>query len=432
MKIFIAGYGMEGEASYRYYSKDADNQITIGDRKFPDKPIPLGVTTIFGEDYLDNLDGYDLIMRTSGLDKNKIKTDGKVWTVTNEMFSECVAPIIGVTGTKGKGTTCSIIASIFKAAGKKVWLTGNIGVVSLDDLPKIKPTDIVVYELSSFQLWDIERSPHIAVVTPIEPEHLDVHRNFSDYLSAKANIRLFQKKDDLCIYHPTNKSSLQISKVSDNGRAMRYGIPDDGCVYSKDGYFYQDEHKICSIKALQLVGPHNIENACAAISVAKIYGLADTDIEKGLRAFKGLPYRIEFVREVNGISYYNDSFSSSTPAVLAAINSFTQPKVLIVGGVDRGGDFSAIAKTVADDSTIKAVIVIGEIKDKLSKILLDEKPTACIERSNLLTMSEIVDLAASYAETGDVVILSPGCGSFDMFKNFTDRGEQYSKAVKSL
>lgn len=302
----------------------------------------------------------------------------------------------------------------------------------MDDLPKIKPTDIVVYELSSFQLWDIECSPHIAVVTPIEPEHLDIHNGLCDYLSAKANIRLFQKKGDLCVYHPTNEYSLQISRASNRGKAIRYGVSDDGYVYSKDGYFYQGEHKICSIGALQLVGPHNIENACAAISVAKIYNLADADIEKGLRAFKGLPYRIEFVRDVNGVSYYNDSFSSSTPAVLAAVNSFTQPKVLIVGGVDRGGDFSAIAKAVADDATIKAVIVIGEIKDKLSQILLDEKPTAHIKKSSLLTMVEIVDLAATYAESGDVVILSPGCGSFDMFKNFSDRGDQYNEAVRDL
>lgn len=432
MKIFIAGYGIEGEASYNYFSKDPNNHITIGDQKTPSRVIPSGVKTIFGDDYLKNLDRYDLIMRTSGLDKNKIITKSKVWTVTNEMFAKCPAPIIGVTGTKGKGTTSSMIASIFEVAGEKVWLTGNIGVVSLDDLQKIKPTDFVIYELSSFQLWDIERSPHVSVVTLIEPEHLDVHVDFDDYVDAKANIRKFQKTGDICIYHPTNKKSSYVANASAKGLAIRYGVPDDGGVYVKNGYFCQGEHKICSLEALQLVGAHNVENACAAISVAKVYQITDKKIELGIRNFKGLPYRIEFIRDFNGVKYYNDSFSSSTPAVMAAIKSFSQDLVLILGGVDRGGDFTDIAKTIAKSVNIKAVIVIGEIKDKLTSILLDAKPSALIEKSNLTDMADIVNLASSYAKPGSVVVLSPGCGSFDMFKDFYDRGDKFNEAVKRL
>lgn len=423
---------MEGEASYRYWSRDPSNQITIGDQKAPTRPIPEGVATVFGDNYLENLNGYDLILRTTSLDKNKIITDGKIWSVTNEMFAKCPAPIIGVTGTKGKGTIASMIASIFEAAGRKVWLTGNIGVVSLDDLANIQPDDIVVYELSSFQLWDIERSPHVAVVSLIEPEHLNVHQDFEDYVNAKANIRRFQKADDICFYHPTNQSSHQVSNASDQGSTVRYGVAEDGGVYVANGYFCQNEQKICSIDALQLVGQHNVENACAALSVAKFYDISNAEIEMGLRKFKGLPHRIEFVREVGGVKYYNDSFSSSTPAVTAAIHSFIQPEILILGGVDRGGDFSGIADDIAKANNVKAVIVIGEIRQKLTSILLDANPKAQIINSDLTEMTKIVELARSLSVDGDVVILSPGCGSFDMFKDFYDRGDQFREAVNKL
>ncbi len=432
MNIFIAGFGMEGEASYQYFSQDLDNRITIGDQKTPDRPTPDGVKTVFGDNYLDNLNGYDLVMRTSGLDKNKINTDGKIWTVTNEFFSKCPAQIIGVTGTKGKGTTASMIAAILQTAGKKIWLTGNIGDVPLKDLPNIKPTDYVVYELSSFQLWDIEKSPHVAVINIIEPEHLNVHADFDDYVNAKANIRRFQTNEDVCFYHPTNVDCERAAKSSEKGKIARFAIPDDGGVYAKDGYFCQNEQKICSVAALQLVGQHNVENACAALSVAKYYGVDNESIESALQSFLGLPHRIEFVKEVNGIKYYDDSFSASTPATVAALSSFNQPKILILGGVDRGGDFSHIADYIAKSSSVKAVVVIGEIREKLANIINSAKPTAKIVISDAKTMSEVFKLANSYAENGDVVLLSPGCGSFDMFKNFYDRGEQFKAEVNKL
>lgn len=432
MKIAIAGYGMEGEASYNYWSTDPNNQITILDQKQPSRQIPDDVKTVIGNDYLDNLDEYDLIIRTSGLDKNLIKTRAKVWTVTNEFFDKCKAPIIGITGTKGKGTIASMIAAILQESGKKVWLTGNIGDVALKDLANIKPTDIVVDELSSFQLWDITKSPHVAVVNLIEPEHLNVHRDLLDYVTAKANIRRYQTDDDVCFYHPSNELSRQVATASNSGRIARFGIPDDGAVYQKEGSFWINEQIICSTNCLQLVGQHNIDNACAALSVAKYYNVDNRVIESALSKFKGLPHRIEFVREFNGIKYYNDSFSSSTPATVAAIKSFTSPEILIVGGVDRGGDFEQIAKEIAERQNIKTVIVIGEIRHKLAKIISDEMPSAHVEVSDAQTMSEVFALANSFAKSGDIVLLSPGCGSFDMFKDFYDRGDQFKNEVNKL
>ena len=432
MKIAIAGYGQEGKSSYKYWSADPKNELTVFDENKIDQMEPDGVFAIIGSDAFSQLNGYDLVIRTAGLAPSKIVTDGKIWSATNEFFAKCPAPIIGVTGTKGKGTTASLIASIFEAAGKKVWLLGNIGTPSLDALGEIKADDIVVYELSSFQLWDLESSPHIAVVLLIEPDHLNVHTDFGDYVDAKSNIRRFQKSGDLCVFNPANELSLQIANVSSEGKAVRYAVPDDGGVYIKEDAFYENEHKICSIDALQLIGNHNVENACAALTVARFYKLTDTDIESGLRKFQGLPHRIEFIREIDGVKYYNDSFSSAPSATIAAIKSFEQPEILILGGIDKGADFSELADAIANQNNIKSVIIMGEIRHKLAETIKQVSPSLQVETTDLTTLQPIIELAKSYARSGDVVVMSPGCASFDMFINFYDRGNQFRDIVNSL
>ncbi len=432
MKIAIAGYGQEGKSSYKYWSADPKNELTVFDENKIEQMEPDGVFAIIGSDAFSQLNGYDLVIRTAGLAPSKIVTDGKIWSATNEFFAKCPAPIIGVTGTKGKGTTASLIASIFEAAGKKVWLLGNIGTPSLDALGEIKADDIVVYELSSFQLWDLESSPHVAVVLLIEPDHLNVHTDFGDYVDAKSNIRRFQKSGDLCVFNPANELSLQIANVSSEGKAVRYAVPDDGGVYVKEDAFYENEHKICSIDALQLIGNHNVENACAALTVARFYKLTDTDIESGLRKFQGLPHRIEFIREIDGVKYYNDSFSSAPSATIAAIKSFEQPEILILGGIDKGADFSELADAIANQNNIKSVIIMGEIRHKLAETIKQVSPSLQVETTDLTTLQPIIELAKSYARSGDVVVMSPGCASFDMFINFYDRGNQFRDIVNSL
>lgn len=433
MKIAILGYGMEGRASYQYWSRLDEHDITILDQKTPEVLPPTDAKVIFGEDYLDNLDRFDLIVRTASFNKNKLQTTAKIWTATNEFFVKCPAKIIGVTGTKGKGTTASLIDSLFRSAGYKTWLTGNIGIVSLMDLENIQPTDIVIYELSSFQAWDLERSPHVAVITTIEPEHLDIHKDFNDYIAAKANIRRFQTKNDICFYHPSNIYSEQIAKITSNGEISHYGVKgDERSVYIQDDYFWLNKQKICSIRQLQLVGSHNIENACAALSVAKFYGLNNKQIAEGLKNFKGLPHRLEFVRQVNGVDYYNDSFSSSTPAVGAAIKAFQQPEVLILGGIDRGGDFSKIAGFIKESSNVKAVVVMGEIRQKLADLIKESGASVQVVVTDQTEMAGVFVEAQALVTPGDVMILSPGCASFDMFKDFSDRGEQFKKEVYKL
>lgn len=432
MKVVIAGYGLEGQSSYKYWAADPNNELTIADQNQLTVEIPAGVKTIIGDDAFEKLQDYDLVIRTAGLAPRLIKTNGKIWSATNEFFEKCPAQIIGVTGTKGKGTTASLIASIFEAAGKKVWLLGNIGTPSIDALAEIQPSDIVVYELSSFQLWDLERSPHAAVVLLIEPDHLNVHSDFNDYVSAKSHIRKFQNDSDICVYNPTNVFSAQIANASKKGQIQRYGIVDDGGVYEYGGYFLAGEQKICSLSALQLIGRHNVDNACAAISVAKFYNLPNKDIEAGLLNFKGLPHRIEFVREIEGVKYYNDSFSSAPAATIAAVKSFDQPEILILGGIDKGADFSELAYELSVRKNIKKIIIMGEIRRQLAKILGSVNGDHEIEITEMNTLRPIVLLAKSYAKSGDVVVFSPGCASFDMFKNFYDRGDQFRTIVDSL
>lgn len=432
MKIVIAGYGLEGESSYRYWSDNPENEITIADQKHPSRPIPEGVPTIIGEDAFERLGDFDLVIRTAGLSPSKIKTGGKIWSSTNEFFAKCKAPIIGVTGTKGKGTTSSLIASIFEAADRKVWLVGNIGVAALDILPKIGADDTVIFEMSSFQLWDLEKSPQMAVVLPVESDHLNVHVDFDDYVNAKMNIRRYQKHDDVCIYHFTDEFAGRIAKASDLGKTMRYGIQDDGGVYVSEQFFCRKGFKICPVSSLQLIGEHNRENACAAITVAKFYGISDEDVEKGLKNFQGLPHRLEFIREVDGVKYYNDSFSSAPAATIAAVKSFEQPEILILGGIDKGADFSELVNVMHTRRNIKSVIIMGEIRDKLAVHFEQAGLNFDIETTDLKTLKPIVELAKSHANAGDVVILSPGCASFDMFRDFYDRGEQFREIVKSL
>ncbi|MDB5162244.1 MAG: putative UDP-N-acetylmuramoylalanine--D-glutamate ligase [Candidatus Saccharibacteria bacterium] len=431
MKIAIAGYGVEGQASYAYYSKDPNNEITIADQN-PDFVGPKGIPTIVGPDAFEKLADFDLVLRSPPVAPRNLTTNGKVWSVTNEFFAQSPAPIIGVTGTKGKGTTSSMIASIFEASGKKVWLVGNIGVAAIDMLDQIQPDDIVVYELSSFQLWDVERSPHVSVVLPIEAEHLNVHDDMADYVNAKANIARFQQDDDICIYNPDNEYSKKIGEESSAGTALQYGHQTPGSAYIEGDVFKVDEHIICSVSELQLRGPHNQENACAALTVAKKLGISNDDIAAGLRNFKGLPHRIEFVRRFKDVDFYNDSFSSSPPATIAAARSFSEPEILIIGGIDRGGDFDHLARELKTIPNIKEIVIIGEIRHHLETIFKDQEVSTKLTVLDATTMHEVVAYAAQIAETDDVVILSPGCASFDMFKDFYDRGDQFRQEVQAL
>lgn len=426
MKIAIAGYGLEGESNFRYWSSDPNNQITIVDQRQPERIIPNNIPTIIGENAFEKLRDFDLVIRTAGLAPRKIKTNGKIWSATNEFFARCSAPIIGVTGSKGKGTTASLIASILKESGKNVWLLGNIGKPGLDVLAQVQETDIVVYELSSFQLWDLEKSPHVAVVLFIEQEHQDVHVDMNDYVLAKANITRFQGANDTLVYNNSNQYAQSIAHISN---AKLIGYPDMNFAHVRDDNFYYDGQMICSVEALQIMGTHNIDNACAAIDAIWEFTQDAGVIERGLRAFTGLPHRLKFVREVDGVQYYDDSIATTPSSAIAALRSFNKPQVIILGGSSKGADFSELGQELTMHN-VKAIL-IGDEAENIAKACRD----AGFEKFEIMdnpTMLKIVKRAHEICESGGVVLLSPASASFGLFKNYVDRGEQFVSAVKAL
>ena len=426
MKIAIAGYGLEGESNYHYWAVDRGNDITIVDQKQPERELPSGVASIIGDDAFDKLQNFDLVVRTAGLAPRKINTYGKIWSATNEFFAKCPAPIIGVTGSKGKGTTASLIASILEHSGRNVWLLGNIGKPGLDVLGDIQQSDVVVYELSSFQLWDLEKSPHIAVVLFIEQEHLDVHIDMIEYVAAKANITKYQNEGDILIYNQSNEYAKFIAKDS---KAQLISYTDIATAHVAEGNFYYGEQIICSVDQLKIIGRHNQDNACAAIDA--VWGFThDTDIiTKGINAFSGLPHRLHFIRKVNDVEYYDDSIATTPSSAIAALRSFSQPKVIILGGSSKGSDFIELGNELARQN-VKAILMGAEANNIA---LACEK--AGFKKYEIIknpTMSKVVNRASKLAKSGSVVLLSPASASFGLFKNYSDRGEQFEAAVAAL
>lgn len=425
MKIAIAGYGVEGKSNYSYFANLGHDVVIVDEKDITDAPVDASVIT--GDDAFGKLAGFDMVVRTAGLAPRKIKTDGKVWSATNEFFARCPAPIVGVTGSKGKGTTSSLIAGILRAAGYTVHLVGNIGVPALDILSDINADDIVVYELSSFQLWDLEKSPQVAVVLMVEPDHLDVHKDFDEYVAAKANITRHQSIDDVLVYNAGNTVASNIAALS---HASKVSFPSPQAAHIQKGVFWYGGYKIGDIGALKLPGVHNLDNACAAIDAAWRWVKDGDIILQGLSSFTGLPHRLKFVREVDNVKYYDDSIATTPGSAIAAMKSFSQPKIIILGGSSKGADFTEVAN-VAKQTNVKKALLIGSEADKIQSLLENEG----IAFSNLgsdIAMEAIVALARREAEPGDVVILSPACASFGMFKNYSDRGDQFISAVSRM
>lgn len=427
MRIAIAGYGVEGKSSCQYFLSRGDD-ITILDDRTEIDDLPDGVRAVLGTAAFLQLDEYDMVVRSPSLPPKKLAGAKKIWSATNEFFNQCPAPIIGVTGTKGKGTTSSLTAAILREAGRTVHLVGNIGTPALDILSDVQSDDIVVYEMSSFQLWDLETSPHVAVILMIEPDHLNIHADFEDYVLAKANIAAHQQPGDVVIYHPTNAESARAATTS-NGKRMRYMTPEAS--YVKDGVVMMGETTICPTEKVGLTGAYNLENVCAAVSAAWQFSQDTASFARAIEDFKGLEHRLEYVATKRGIMFYNDSFSSAPTATMAAITAFTQPIVLIVGGYDKGVDLAPLAERIATTQNIEKVVLIGQVRGQIAGVF-ERVGFTKFDSTSEADMEKIVELATGYAPEGGVVLLSPGCASFDMFKNFYERGALFKQAVKGL
>jgi UDP-N-acetylmuramoylalanine--D-glutamate ligase len=427
MKIAILGYGVEGESVYNYYrAKYPDAEFTAYDNNpEPKNPLPEGIGFVGS---VENFKGIaaDIAIKTPAIPPWEVEVTGEVTSMTREFLKVCPAPVIGVTGTKGKGTTASLIKSILDAAGKKTWLVGNIGVGAFDVLDQISPNDIVVYELSSFQLWDADVSPHVAVILFIEQEHLDVHPTMDDYVAAKANIARHQRETDVVIYCNDNQYSQQIAAES---KGYKISYPDASHAHVRDSKFYYGVHEICSVDTMAIKGAFNQTNACAAIDAAWLYTQDSTAIEAGLAAFAGLPHRLQFIREVAGARYYDDSIATTPGAAIAGLNAFDGHKVGIMGGSSKGSDFTELGQELAKLDV--DVLLIG---DEAAKIAASCEAAGFIRYEIVEdpTMEKIVRRAAELARPGSTVLLSPAAASFGLFKSYVDRGEQFTAAVQSL
>lgn len=392
----------------------------------------LGCRLRLGEEYLSELQG-DVAFRTPGLHPSRpellaLRENGCVVTSEMEAFFEvCPCPIIAVTGSDGKTTTTTLIAEILRRAGHTVWLGGNIGTPLLDKAEEMQPTDRVVLELSSFQLMDLKYSPHIAVVTNLAPNHLDVHRDMAEYIEAKTQIFRRQKAGDILILNHDNAitdgfSALAVGEVKAFSRLSEA----DACV--KDGVIFRHGRELMKTSDILLPGVHNIENYLAAILA--VDGLAsDEDIVAVARSFRGVEHRIELVREKNGVRFYNDSIASSPSRTIAGLRSFEQKVILIAGGYDKHIPFDELGVEIA--KRVKLLVCTGATGGQIAAATRKsglEAPEICM----VPDFYDAVRTAAERAESGDVVLLSPAGPAFDRFKNFMVRGAEFKRTVMSL
>lgn len=433
MKIAILGFGSQGNSAFEYWNT-SENEITICDSNI-ELALPGSVKSHLGNDYLKNLDKFDLIVRSPSIHPRDIEAESpgvldKVTTVTNEFFRVCPTKnIIGVTGTKGKGTTSTLITKMLEADGKRVHLGGNIGTPPLEMLRgDIKPDDWVVLELANFQLIDLKYSPHIAVCLMITSEHQDWHTDFAEYTRAKQQLFRWQAENDIAIYFAEDNESKNIASVSPGKQIPYFQQP--GANVDKDQIKINGE-VIANTNEIKLLGKHNWQNVCAAITT--VWGITHNvdAIRSVIASFSGMEYRLELIRELNGVKYYNDSFGTTPETAIVAIEALAEPKILILGGSDKGADFTALANTIKD-SNARYAIIIGATGPKIADSLDGARSRMPYELHEKITMHDIVEIASLKAEKGDVVLLSTGCASFGLFKNYKDRGDQFTRAVQSL
>lgn len=431
MKIAIVGYDLEGKSSYQYFAAQG-HELCIRDQN-SGVAVPPGVPAVLGDDYLNGLDEFDLIVRTAGLHPAKIlaKNPGvadKITTHIQEFMKACPTPnIIGVTGTKGKGTTSSLIVKILEAAGKQVKFGGNVGIPVLPFLSSLNQDSWVVLELSSFQLIDLRSSPHIAVCLMVVPEHLDWHASTDEYYQAKAQLFTHQTPEDIAVYFALNHISKQIAFKSPGQKIPYFEAPG---AFAHGGSIKIDDRIICKTTDLKLLGAHNWQNVCAAITAAWQVMQDIEAIRQAVTGFSGLPHRLELVREVSGVHYYDDSFGTAPETAMVAIKAFTQPEIVILGGHSKGVPFGELAGLIASSPNVKQVITIGEAGPEIAAELRQQGYQNITEGGR--TMEEIVGQAHELSSPGDVVLLSTACASFDMFENYKDRGEQFNAAVQAL
>ncbi len=459
-KIAILGCSVEGFDSAKFFTTEGAHVICC-DRRTPEllgdqyhKLKALGVEFKLGSSYLEHLDSYDFLIRTPGMsprlsELEKIR-DQKIpiTSSTNLFFEHCRGKIIGVTGTKGKGTTATLIYEMLTAAGRIVYLGGNVGIPLLSQVRSINENDWVVLELSSFQLEDVRYSPHIAVVLRITNDHLanfdqnatNYHPNRQSYITAKKSIVCFQKAGDFVVLNADDPISSSFGNETPAAKKYFSRVSHDCSAYVQNHRVYLRHNniseQICHLDEIQLRGEHNLENIAAACVVSSLVGVSADTMRTVAQMFQPLEHHLELVARINQISYVDDSFSTVPETGIAALRSFTEPIVLIAGGSDKGSNYTELGLEVMVKN-IRALILIGQMAKKIEFNVLEAARMLKKEISfpiilDCKNMQEIITAAIHWAKPGDVVLLSPACASFGMFANYKERGKLFKHYVAEL
>ncbi|OGF52423.1 UDP-N-acetylmuramoylalanine--D-glutamate ligase [Candidatus Giovannonibacteria bacterium RIFCSPLOWO2_02_FULL_43_11b] len=416
-RVAILGFGLEGKSLFSYLKKEEDFEITVLDRD-PKIKIARGIKKVLGKSYLKNLGKFDLVFRSPGVPYNLPelkKASGRILSLTRLFFEEIKKKenirVVGITGSAGKTTTATLLYKILKHAGRKVFLGGNIGKSPLDYLEKLDSGSTVVMELSSFQLQDLNYSPDVALVLDIFEEHLDKHKNFREYFDAKSNIARHQKKSDAIIYFADNKYSSAIAKKS-IGKKIQVTLESA----KKFGF------------KLKVPGDYNYKNAMAAGAAARLFGVKRETIIETVNNFKGIKHRLEFVRNLNGVGYYNNSKATNVGSAIGGIDAFLEKKIVLAGGYNKKLDLTPLVRRLARRDIRSAVyfgVAAGEL-ERISKLL------GFSRYSKTAGLESAIKEAHKISIKGDITILSPGTASFDEFSNYEERGDKFRKWVLEL
>ncbi len=449
-RVAIIGIGISNLPLIDYFY-EKNSIITIFDKKTEnelskeviDKIKKYKIETSLGDNYLSNLNNFDLIIRSPGClpstpELEKEAKRGAIVTTEIELFVKmCPCEIIGITGSDGKTTTTTLIAEVLEKGGFNVIIGGNIGIPPFTKLNEIQETDKAVLELSSFQLMDMDVSPDIAIITNITPNHLDAHKNYQEYIDAKKNIFKHQNKDGILILNYDNEITRKCEKEA-KGKVIYFSSKEklkNGFIVN-EGFIKKCDDGIRKhlIKTddITIKGIHNYENICAVLAATK--DLVDEELAcEVIKEFKGVAHRIEFVREIDGVKWYNDSASTTPSRTLSGLNSFQKEEiVLIAGGADKNLDYTPIAKPILDK--VKVLILMGETSEKIFNKVKEEAENQNKQIKTYIArnLEEAINIAKANSKKDQVVLFSPASTSFDMFKNMYERGNIFKDLVNKM
>jgi UDP-N-acetylmuramoylalanine--D-glutamate ligase len=441
-KIAVIGLARSNTPLIRYLA-EAGARISVFDKKsaallenYLEQLQDLALELHLGDDYLQHLHGYDYIFITPGMKKNlpeleQARAEGSVFSSEMELFfAKCQGKITGITGSSGKTTTTTLIGQMVAAALPNSFVGGNIGRSLMGELAQMNAQSQVILELSSFQLQELKQSPHLAVITNITPNHLDMHASMEEYIEAKSNLLRYQTAADRAVLNYDNEITRRLQSLV-TGKCYFFSRTrpiEEGAYLDGERLMLRlngQTESITSRSNLKLLGDHNVENVLTAALTARLIGVPLSVITQTVESFTGVEHRLQLVRDLNGVRYYNDSISTTPDRAIAGLKAMTQPTILIAGGYDKKLPFAGLGKQIV--KTCKHVVILGVTAPLIRQAVQAAQPDFPV--TAVVDLAEAVSVAASLAVPGDVVLLSPACASYDMFNNYQERGNLFKELV---